>query len=287
MEFYLKVCFTVLCLFQWNYAIDTQYMYESCNSNYVLETSLQLETSKSLTYPFQMNCTYTITVPSAKTILVVISRFEVEEKVTGICTDYLNIYDGGDNKASLLNTSPLCGSSVTGNFTSTGSSLTFDFKSDETAVYRGFGLLVTAIENAPCTSAQFSCNNGLCIDTSLKCDGYNQCGDSSDEINCQENAASSTAGIDNTPLIIGVIVGLVVVGGLIGAIILHVYKKNQWKKFLHQHLEDPDVWNPSPSYPVTRKYYRNGNYNTLNIDVDNVPHIHQYESMDASADSVR
>lgn len=37
---------------------------------------------------------------------------------------------------------------------------------------------------APCTTAQFQCNNSRCIDLSLICDSLNNCGDNSDEAQC-------------------------------------------------------------------------------------------------------
>ena len=37
-----------------------------------------------------------------------------------------------------------------------------------------------------CPSTNFKCRNGLCIDTSYVCDGYNDCRDNSDENNCCE-----------------------------------------------------------------------------------------------------
>ena len=35
-----------------------------------------------------------------------------------------------------------------------------------------------------CASNEFECSNGKCIRASWKCDGDNDCGDSSDETNC-------------------------------------------------------------------------------------------------------
>ena len=35
-----------------------------------------------------------------------------------------------------------------------------------------------------CNSNQFRCNNGICLQKSLRCNQRNDCGDHSDEINC-------------------------------------------------------------------------------------------------------
>ena len=33
---------------------------------------------------------------------------------------------------------------------------------------------------------QFTCDNGMCLDNSKMCDGINDCGDDSDEMNCSK-----------------------------------------------------------------------------------------------------
>ena len=39
---------------------------------------------------------------------------------------------------------------------------------------------------AACSSSQFTCNNGKCVPLSVKCDGYYDCRDRSDEFDCSK-----------------------------------------------------------------------------------------------------
>merc|ERR1711970_1278685 len=48
-----------------------------------------------------------------------------------------------------------------------------------------------------CNRNQFSCDNGNCINASWKCDGDNDCGDMSDENNCEATCSSSQFTCDN------------------------------------------------------------------------------------------
>lgn len=51
----------------------------------------------------------------------------------------------------------------------------------------GFRLCTTAEKcNAPCTTEQFTCDNGCCLDPGLECDSTPQCSDSSDEQKCED-----------------------------------------------------------------------------------------------------
>ena len=45
-------------------------------------------------------------------------------------------------------------------------------------------LLSTFLEFEACPPGEFQCNNGRCMDIRRKCNGYDECGDGSDEANC-------------------------------------------------------------------------------------------------------
>lgn len=44
-----------------------------------------------------------------------------------------------------------------------------------------------------CTDGEFQCNTGRCLSPALLCDGYDDCGDLSDELNCGEETSISHA----------------------------------------------------------------------------------------------
>uniref|UniRef100_A0A8B9JUG9 Suppression of tumorigenicity 14b n=1 Tax=Astyanax mexicanus TaxID=7994 RepID=A0A8B9JUG9_ASTMX len=62
--------------------------------------------------------------------------------------------------------------------------ITVRFVSDMSYVDKGFSAEFVAFEpNDPCPG-KFQCDNDVCINPQLKCDGYDDCGDTSDEMNC-------------------------------------------------------------------------------------------------------
>uniref|UniRef100_A0A3B5BNQ2 Suppression of tumorigenicity 14 n=1 Tax=Stegastes partitus TaxID=144197 RepID=A0A3B5BNQ2_9TELE len=80
----------------------------------------------------------------------------------------------------------LCGEQPDGTAIETSSSNKLDvtFFSDASYVDRGFDAQFEAIDRKDPCPKQFECKNQRCIKKELRCDGWNDCGDMSDELNC-------------------------------------------------------------------------------------------------------
>lgn len=47
-----------------------------------------------------------------------------------------------------------------------------------------FSVLFFSTDTFPCPPEEFKCATGMCININWQCDGDNDCGDGSDEVNC-------------------------------------------------------------------------------------------------------
>ncbi|GAA6235702.1 suppressor of tumorigenicity 14 protein [Lates japonicus] len=134
-------------------------------------------------YPPQTSCQWSIEVPKGKAVKVTFKKFLMSEPGQGedCHKDYVEI-----------NGKKLCGDQPVGTVTETSDTnkMSVVFFSDASYVDQGFDASFEAIDvKDPCPK-QFQCNNQRCIKLDLKCDGWNDCGDMSDEINCKCSAES-------------------------------------------------------------------------------------------------
>ncbi|KAF3847415.1 hypothetical protein F7725_020443 [Dissostichus mawsoni] len=133
-------------------------------------------------YPTQTSCQWSITVPAGKAVKLTLKKFFLsepgQEKSKDCHKDYVEV-----------NGKKLCGEQPEAmTETSTTNIMSVVFFSDNSYVDRGFEATYEAIDvKDPCPK-QFLCRNQRCIKTVLKCDGWNDCGDMSDELNCKCNA---------------------------------------------------------------------------------------------------
>ncbi|KAG9265652.1 hypothetical protein AMEX_G20118 [Astyanax mexicanus] len=128
-------------------------------------------------YPPQMQCVWDIEVPAGKHVKVKFSKFSLREpgETPNHCSkDYLEI-----------NNHRMCGEKPPNTVHSSRTNqITVRFVSDMSYVDKGFSAEFVAFEpNDPCPG-KFQCDNDVCINPQLKCDGYDDCGDTSDEMNC-------------------------------------------------------------------------------------------------------
>ncbi|XP_008316134.1 suppressor of tumorigenicity 14 protein homolog [Cynoglossus semilaevis] len=125
-------------------------------------------------FPPRTSCVWNIEVPKEKFIKVQFHKFLLGNESENCRRDYLQIND-----------QRLCGRELKNSvFTSTKNQMTIKFHSDSSYVDQGFTAEYEAfIPSNPCPG-KFRCSNNLCINMTLHCDGWDDCGDSSDEQDC-------------------------------------------------------------------------------------------------------
>ncbi|KAM4628334.1 ST14 transmembrane serine protease matriptase a [Polymixia lowei] len=131
-------------------------------------------------YPPNTYCEWKIQVPAGKSVKVTFNKFLLSEP-------------GQENSADCnkdyveINRQRFCGEKPAGSVTETSDTnqMTVVFLSDASYVDRGFTATYEAIDSKDPCPKKFQCKNKRCIKTELRCDGWNDCGDMSDEMNCK------------------------------------------------------------------------------------------------------
>lgn len=127
-------------------------------------------------YPPATDCKWTIKVPSGQKVRLKFTMFRMKEPGVDVreChKDYLEVMDAR-----------YCGELSSLTLTSTTNELTVLFHSDESYTDKGFSAEYSAYDPKNPCPGQFACFSGMCIAKELKCDGWNDCGDMSDEMKC-------------------------------------------------------------------------------------------------------
>uniref|UniRef100_UPI00398F1A20 suppressor of tumorigenicity 14 protein homolog n=1 Tax=Pristiophorus japonicus TaxID=55135 RepID=UPI00398F1A20 len=124
-------------------------------------------------YPPRADCTWILRVPESMKVKVVFNVFLLQEQHDGVCKDYVEI-----------NNEKIC--KHRGQLVRLGDTneMTIRFHSDAAESNRGFSALFEPYDvTKPCPN-EFACKSGRCIQKDLACDGWNDCGDHSDEFKC-------------------------------------------------------------------------------------------------------
>ncbi|XP_036929687.1 suppressor of tumorigenicity 14 protein homolog [Acanthopagrus latus] len=128
-------------------------------------------------YPPAVDCKWTIKVAAGKKVRLKFNMFRMKEPGVDIRVchkDYVEVMG-----------TKYCGEMSTLALTSTANTMEVTFHSDESYTDKGFSAEYSAYDpENPCPD-KFACSSGICINKELKCDGWNDCGDMSDEMKCQ------------------------------------------------------------------------------------------------------
>nr|XP_056716511.1 suppressor of tumorigenicity 14 protein [Euleptes europaea] len=127
-------------------------------------------------YPPKMNCTWNIEVPRDKNVKVRFHNFFLAEPGVPVdsCTkDYMQV-----------NYVKHCGSKKMFVVSSKTNKIAVHFHSDLSFVDTGFLAEFLAYDSGDPCPGKFTCKTGRCIELKKRCDGWNDCTDASDEVNC-------------------------------------------------------------------------------------------------------
>ncbi|XP_062950714.1 suppressor of tumorigenicity 14 protein [Cynocephalus volans] len=130
-------------------------------------------------YPPNINCTWNIEVPNKRNVKVRFNLFYLLEPNVpqGTCPkDYVEI-----------NGEKYCGEKPQFVVTSKSSKITVHFHSDQSYTDRGFLAEYLSYDSSDPCPGMFTCNTGRCIQNDLRCDGWADCTDYSDELKCKCN----------------------------------------------------------------------------------------------------
>ncbi|XP_067275825.1 ST14 transmembrane serine protease matriptase a [Pseudorasbora parva] len=132
-------------------------------------------------YPPNITCQWDIEVPVGKFIKLKFPKFMLSTGFSNYCPgDYVNI----------VGKSKLCGQQPANTLVTTNSNkMTVVFHSNSSHVDRGFSAIYEAFEPTDPCPELFQCENKRCVKKDMHCDGWNDCGDSSDERNCKCNSS--------------------------------------------------------------------------------------------------
>ncbi|XP_069120767.1 bone morphogenetic protein 1-like [Argopecten irradians] len=199
------------------------YMEEKCGESVHVDVfgkhAGRLRPTRTSKYKPNMRCTVTFYTAESHRFVIVFRRLEVEYEP--FCDDdYLQIHDGNTTSAPIIPGLPekMCGEEKPDeDYVTSGSSMTVYFRSDSWFEDNGFDFIFTIFHTGTCVEGEMKCANQRCVSMYLECDGWNNCGDDSDECPI------------STLIILAVVIGVIFVGLIVASTILYIRRKQMIK----------------------------------------------------------
>ncbi|XP_072342457.1 membrane frizzled-related protein isoform X1 [Scyliorhinus torazame] len=135
-------------------------------------------------YPHRQVCVWHISVPRGHIIQLLFHNFSLETAVD--CrNDFVEVHDRASSSPSSL-VGRFCGDSLPPTLTSPRHEMLVLFVADEEESDVGFFATYQSVNRseATCSPREFLCTDGQCEEMQWVCDGWNDCSDGSDEMNC-------------------------------------------------------------------------------------------------------
>ncbi|XP_051895665.1 membrane frizzled-related protein [Pristis pectinata] len=135
-------------------------------------------------YPHRQMCVWHISVPQGHVIQLLFHNFSLEAAAD--CRyDFVEVHDQASSSPSTL-MGRYCGDSLPPTLTSPQHEMLVLFVADEGQSDVGFFATYQAVNKSEvaCSPHEFSCINGQCEAMQWVCDGWSDCSDGSDEMNC-------------------------------------------------------------------------------------------------------
>ncbi|XP_076016850.1 suppressor of tumorigenicity 14 protein homolog isoform X2 [Genypterus blacodes] len=128
-------------------------------------------------YPPALDCKWTIKAPTGQKVRVTFTLFRMKEPEVDVSKchkDYVELLGA-----------KFCGEIHSLSLTSQTNIMEVKFHSDESFTDKGFRAEYVAFDPSNPCPGKFACASSICIGKDLHCDGWNDCGDMSDERKCK------------------------------------------------------------------------------------------------------
>lgn len=171
----------------------TMYFYENCGQEIHVYDAVHLKLKRSGSSLIPNTVCDNIVVSHSKSSGVgapaqVYAHFRsmnLQQPVSGNCTAArLDVFDGLRNKKRISGSEGLCGTSLkTVDYTTDQDNfMPIEFTTDGSNQVGSFEITLTNFHTGECLAGEFRCRNGRCVDSTVQCDGYQNCGDNSDNV---------------------------------------------------------------------------------------------------------